>query len=58
MRRSGSAGCTVTLLLERWVDHSNVMIVFLETSLWVRGILAAVHVNRVRFVFPTHTFLI
>ena len=37
---------------------SDVMMVFLATSLGVLRGVVAIHVNRVWFVFPAHTLLI
>ena len=42
----------------RQVDRSNVMVVFLATSLWKRERGVALHIDRVWFVFPTHTFFV
>jgi hypothetical protein len=56
-RLEGKALLTVYRCYSARVHRSDVMIVFGVTSLWEGGSAVAVHVNRVWFVFSTHTFL-
>lgn len=56
-RLEGKALLTVYRCYSAWVHRSDVMIVFSVTSLWEGGGAVAVHVNRIWFVFSTHTFL-
>lgn len=44
--------------LQRVVDRSHVMTVLIATSLREGRVVIPVHVNRVRFVLPTHTLFV